>query len=93
MGKKSKSNFGKRLSQFLTKIFWHLNQQSTPTYTYPYFNSKCFSKKTSARISSANRFYKKNLIDRYSIRDQYPAIYRTCSFRERKSTLSSIQEE
>jgi hypothetical protein len=84
--KKKKYNFGKRFSQFLTKIFWHLKQQPAPTYSS--INSKHSTKKSTKKneLKSAS-------IDRYFIRSQYPAQYRTCSMRERTSTLSSIKEE
>jgi hypothetical protein len=94
MAAKTKYSIGKRISQFLSKIFWHLNQQSTPTYSN--INQKCLTSLSSKKsinkhgLKSSNR---NSSIDRYNIRSQYPARYRTCSMRERTSTLTSIQEE
>jgi hypothetical protein len=90
---KKKYNIGKRISQFLSKIFWHFNQQSTPTYSSS--NRKCLtsSSKKSIKKHGSKSVYKNLSPDRYRIRSQYPARYRTCSMRERTSTLTSIEEE
>jgi len=91
---KKKYNIGKRISQFLSKIFWHLNQQPTPIYSninqkhLTPLSSKNSTTKHGSKSSNPN-----SSISRYDIRSQYPAKYRTCSMRERTSTLTSIQEE
>ncbi len=92
MTDKKKQNFSKRFSQFLTKLFWHLHHQPTPTYSSIIIHPKC-SKSSMKKNLSKLSTYKKSSIDRYYVRSQYPAVYRTCCIRERTSTLSSIQEE
>jgi hypothetical protein len=82
---KKKHNFRERFLQFLTKIFWHLKQQPAPSYlSINSKHSKSLTKKNNLKSAS---------IDRYYIRSQYPPQYRTCSMRERTSTLTSIEEE
>jgi len=94
MTEKKKCSIGKRISQFLSKIFWHFNQQSTPTYSSS--NQKRLtssSSKKSIKKHESKSVYKNLSSDPYRIRSQYPARYRTCSMRERTSTLTSIEEE
>lgn len=94
MGRK-KHTFGQRFSKFLTKIFWHLQQQPAPAYS-------CISQKRLASLSTKKKsnkksgsksYYRTSSTDRYYVSSQYPACYRTCSMRDRTTTLASIQEE
>ena len=85
MTTKKKVYFCERVSQFLTKVFWHLTHHPAPNY---------LSVKSKRSKSPTKKTYSKSTpMDRYYIRSQYPAQYRTCSMRERTSTLTSIKEE
>ncbi len=90
----SKRSFGKRLSQLISKVLWHLNQHPAPIYSY--IDSNCFgssSKRSRRKHGSQSSYYKKSLLERSYIRSQYPARYRTCLICQRTPTLSSIPEE
>jgi hypothetical protein len=89
----NKFDFGKRLSKFLRKMFWHFNQQPASPHSYINPKRSTSSSKNWFQKHGFKSTNKKSSIDRYYIRSQYPAIYRTCSMRERTSTLSSIPEE
>ncbi len=90
-----KFGFGKKFSRFLCKFFWHLNQQPVPIYSLT--NQKSVTPLPSSKKSTKKHKSKSpdqySLADRNYIRSQYPARYRTCSQRNRTTTLTSIQEE
>jgi hypothetical protein len=92
---KEKRSFGRRFSQFFSKLFWHLNKQPTPTY--PSTNQKRSSLLSSSKRTTKKHDFKslqrRSSVNRSYIRSQYPPLYRTCSMRERTSTLTSIKEE
>ncbi len=92
MLEKKNYTFGKRFLQFLTKFFWHFKQQPVPNYSCINQKRSSLSKK-SIKKSGSKSVHRRSSFDSYYIRSQYPARYRTCSMRERTSTLTSIQEE
>jgi len=77
---------GKRLSKFLSKLFWHFNL--VPTY------SNTDSRRTqSSNRSELSSHKQKSVIDKDHGRIQYSRRYRMHSIRQRHSTLTSIEEE
>jgi hypothetical protein len=93
MGFKKRS-FGRRISQFLSKMFWQFNQQPTARYSCNDRNGLLTStSKRSINKYGLNVSYQRTPSARNNIRNQYPARYRTCSMRKRTSTLTSIKEE
>jgi len=87
-----KHNFGKRVSQFLSKMLWHLNQQPAPTYITINRNSlKSSSSKKSINQSGNNIHDPRS--SPVNNRSPYQTRYRKYSIRQRTTTLASIKEE
>jgi hypothetical protein len=76
---------GKRLSKFLSKLFWHFNQV-VPTYT----DSRRTRSSNRSELSSHEH---KSVIDKDHGQIQYSRRCRIHLIRQRHSTLTSIEEE
>ncbi|CAF0723555.1 unnamed protein product [Rotaria sp. Silwood1] len=90
---KEKASFGKRLSQFLSKMFWHLNQPVVPTYTYPNRKNSTSSSNKSIKKVQVKSSYQISPIDVNHLHPHFSPRYRTALARPRAPILTSIQEE
>ncbi|CAF2359818.1 unnamed protein product [Rotaria sp. Silwood2] len=91
---KKQHGFGKRLSQFLSKMFWHLNQPVVPMYSFPnQKQSTPSSSKKSIKKVQPKSAYQISPIGGNHLHSHYASSHQTCSVRQRAVTLSSIQEE
>ncbi|CAF1422565.1 unnamed protein product [Adineta ricciae] len=84
-----KCTAGKRIWKFFSKLLWHFNQ-TVPNYS-PRENrrAKLYTRRGSVRHSREQQ----TGVTKTHIQVRYIARHRTCSTRQRQTTLTSIAEE